>query len=74
MNNISVTSVLLFAAGATLLYAAVKNKNPIDVIKTSVSGKSPSTVPTTPASNGTATSLNVVPSSASPFSGGITPV
>lgn len=50
--TLSTLNVVVTVAGAVTLYAAIRNKNPIDVIKLSLTGKSLDTarpvVPTAP--------------------------
>lgn len=40
-GQISVLSIILFATGAVLIYSAVKDKNPVEVVKLSLQGKNP---------------------------------
>lgn len=43
--EIETITVVMAIAGAVLLYGAIKNKNPIDVIKLTLQGKDPNTAP-----------------------------
>lgn len=37
--NLNLPSLIMFTAGGVLLYAAIKNKNPVDVIKQALGGE-----------------------------------
>lgn len=41
--NLNIVSVVAFAGGIVLLYAGITGKDPRDVLKTSLAGKSPAT-------------------------------
>lgn len=39
MGSLNLPTVIAFAAGAVLIYAAVTNRNPVDVVKFALQGK-----------------------------------
>lgn len=43
MGNLNVMSVTLFVVGTVLVYSAIKNKDPREVVRLSLQGKSPGT-------------------------------
>lgn len=51
--KLSITSVVLFAAGVILIYSAVKDKAPQEVIRVSLAGQSPATAKASPSSTST---------------------
>lgn len=73
--NISLLTVVIFAGGVVLVYSAVKDKDPRDVLKTSLSGNSPANAKTVPSSAPiNPSSPAPIPPAAHPSAGGITPV
>lgn len=42
MDQINIVALLMIVAGFTLLYGAVKGKNPLSIVQNAVQGKPPS--------------------------------
>ena len=39
MNSLNLPTLIIFVAGAVLIYSAVTNRNPVDVVKNALQGK-----------------------------------
>jgi hypothetical protein len=39
MNTLNLPTLIAFAAGAVLIYSAVTNRNPVEVVKSALQGK-----------------------------------